>query len=443
MKANPQAKFERVVITGMGCVSPFGTGANRFWQSLVEGKNGIKAVEHLPLSGEIVSIAASTPSLQQAIKQHPDLSQYTSLDASVQGFFLAVDEAVQQAQLDLSAPEHRQTACMIADRTYSPANDMAAFLPHLRQALAEGELSPASYWQQMTQCAELAKRKQVKEFESINHFTARYYGLTGPHLSIGTACASGNNAIGEAFEKIRRGRLNAALAGGAYDFDINAMIGFTRIGALSQNPDPESACAPFSRTRSGFVMGSGCAVLVLESLSSAQARGAHILAEVTGYASYSDGYRATDPDPEASGASRTLSGALAVAGLAPEQISYINAHGTSTQMNDKIESLAIKKVFQQAAYQVPISSTKSMIGHGIMAAGALEAVACIQSIRSQMIHGTRNYQDADPELDLDYVPETSRDLKVTHVLSNNFGFGGQNASVIFSAYQGEQHETHC
>ncbi|RJG50438.1 beta-ketoacyl-[acyl-carrier-protein] synthase family protein [Motilimonas pumila] len=442
MNNNKQAPFERVVITGMGCVSPFGTGATQLWQSLLQGENGIKAVQHLPLSGDIVAIAASRPCLQQAIKRHPNLSQYTSLDASVQGFFLAVEEAVQQAELDLFTPEYRHTACMIADRTYSPANDMAAFLPHLRHAQSEGAFSPSAYWQQLTQCDQLAQRKQVSEFESINHFTARYYGLTGPHLSIGTACASGNNAIGEAFEKIRRGKIRTALAGGAYDFDINAMIGFTRIGALSQNPDPETACAPFSQTRSGFVMGSGCAVLVIESLSCALARGATILAEVTGYASFSDGYRATDPDPEASGASRTLRGALAVAGLDPEQISYINAHGTSTQMNDKIESLAIKKVFQQAAYKVPISSTKSMIGHGIMAAGAIEAVACIQSIRSQMIHGTRNYQQADPELDLDYVPETSRDLKVEHVLSNNFGFGGQNASVIFSAYSGAQHETH-
>lgn len=429
--------MQRVVITGMGAVSPFGTGTEVLWQALLAGKNGIQKLTHLPVHGDIVGIAAPLPNIQAMIATMPKLAAISTQDPSIKTFFLAVHEAITQAQLNISQLDLSRLGCMIADRPFSPTSLMADYLTPISQSMTNGDLdslSPAQYWQALQQNATLKQCYAVDDRDSLNHFIARYYQLTGPAVSIGTACASSNNAIGEAFEHIRRGRLDCALAGGAYDFDLNSMVGFTRIGALTAHRDPDTACRPFDAKRSGFVMGSGCGVLVLESLEHAQARGAHILAEVTGYASYSDGYRATDPDPSGLGAQRTLRAALACAQLQPEHIGYINAHGTSTQMNDKTETNAIKAVFGEHAYTVPISSTKSMIGHGIMAAGALEAVACVNALRDQVIHGTRNYQDADPALDLDYVPEISRAIKVEHVLSNNFGFGGQNASVIFSRF---------
>lgn len=426
--------MKRVVVTGMGAVSAFGAGSENLWQSLLAGENGVRSINHLPVSGDIVSIAATMPSMEEHILANKKLASISTADPSIKKFFLAIEEAVTQSGIDFSDPNYQDTACMIADRPYSATMDVDIYLPTFAKATSNGEVDLEAWLRELRQCPALAARTQVDDTDSINHFTSRYYDLTGPSLSVGTACASGNNAIGEAFEKIRRGRMTSAIVGGAYDFDLNAMIGFTRIGALTTNPDIDTACRPFDAERSGFVMGSGCGVLILEELESAQKRGANILAEVTGYGSYTDGYRATDPDPEGRAACRTLAGALHTAGLKPEQIDYINAHGTSTKMNDKTETNAIKKVFGEHAYNVPVSSTKSMIGHGIMAAGALEAIACINAMRDGVIHGTRNYQTPDPELDLDYVAEGKRELEVRHAMSNNFGFGGQNATVIFSKF---------
>lgn len=426
--------MKRVVVTGMGAVSAFGAGSETLWQALLTGENGIKPVQQFPLKGDIVAIAASMPELSQEIAANQKLANTETEDPAIRKFFLAVEEAVNQSGINFDDPVYQESACMIADRPYSPTLDVDTYIKDYALACPDGNTDLDRWLAQLRRSPEMYQRADLDDVDSINHFAARYYNLTGPSLSIGTACASGNNAIGEAFEKIRRGRLTSAIVGGAYDFDVNTMIGFTRIGALTTNPDPDSACSPFDAKRSGFVMGSGCGVLILEELESAQRRGAKILAEVTGYGSFTDGYRATDPDPEGRAAYRTLVGALETAGLNPEQISYINAHGTSTKMNDKTETTAIKKVFCEHAYEIPVSSTKSMIGHGIMAAGTLEAVACINAIRDNMIHGTRNYQNVDSELDLDYVGEGARAMQVDHVMSNNFGFGGQNATVIFSRF---------
>jgi 3-oxoacyl-[acyl-carrier-protein] synthase II len=255
-------------------------------------------------------------------------------------------------------------------------------------------------------------------------------------LSLSTACASSSSTIGEALIRIRRGEIDSAIVGGAYNFDLHAMVGFTRLGALTTNPDPEYACRPFDADRSGFVMGSGCGILVLEELESARRRGAAILSEVTGYGACGDAFRATDPDPDANGIVRTIQACLASAQIGPDQVDYINAHGTSTKMNDFIETVGIKRVFGERARAIPVSSTKSMIGHSIMAAGALEGIASIKSIRTGIIHPTHNWQKGDPEMDLDYVPGAAREKSVRHVLSNNFGFGGQNVSLLFSAFSG-------
>ncbi|MFO6423450.1 beta-ketoacyl-[acyl-carrier-protein] synthase family protein [Motilimonas sp. KMU-193] len=441
MKSMNQSPKERVVITGLGAVSPFGAGAEYLWQNLLQGNNGLSTIRHLPIAGDIVAIAGSIPDVSSAIDADSKLKAMASLDTSIPKFFLAAKEAICQSGLDVASITAQRLACMVADRPFSPTSIMALYLASLTKAAPSkqlADLDASSYWQALQANAALRQYYQAPEQDSLNHFIARYYQLSGPLLSIGTACASGNNAIGEAFLKIQHGELDCAIAGGAYDFDMNSMVGFTRIGALTPHRDPDTACRPFDLNRSGFVMGSGCGILVLESLSHATARRATILAEVSGYASYSDGYRATDPDPSGLGARRTLKGALDCAGLKPEQIGYINAHGTSTKMNDRTETNAIKAVLGEHAYQVPISSTKSMIGHGIMAAGALEAIACVNALRDNMIHGTRNYQTPDPELDLDYVAETHRALRFDHALSNNFGFGGQNATVIFSRFMAKE-----
>jgi 3-oxoacyl-[acyl-carrier-protein] synthase II len=213
------------------------------------------------------------------------------------------------------------------------------------------------------------------------------------------------------------------------------MIGFTRLGALTANPDPETACRPFDKRRDGFVMGSGCGILIIESLESAKKRHANILGEIVGYSSLSDAYRSTDPDPEAKAATLTIKRCIEMANVNINEIGYINAHGTSTKMNDLTETIAIKNVFGKNAYSVPVSSTKSMIGHSIMAAAAIEGIVCLKSINEGIIHPTRNWKERDAELDLDYVPEKPREACIDYALSNSFGFGGQNSSVLFAKYK--------
>ncbi|WP_052772041.1 beta-ketoacyl synthase N-terminal-like domain-containing protein [Vibrio mexicanus] len=290
--------MKRVVVTGMGAVSAFGSGSETLWQALLAGENGIKSVQQFPLKGDIVAIAASMPELSQEIAANKKLANTDTEDPAIRKFFLAVEEAVNQSGINFDDPVYQESACMIADRPYSPTLDVDTYIKDYALACPDGNTDLDRWLAQLKRSPEMYKRAALDDVDSINHFAARYYNLTGPSLSIGTACASGNNAIGEAFEKIRRGRLTSAIVGGAYDFDVNTMIGFTRIGALTTNPDPDSACSPFDAKRSGFVMGSGCGVLILEELESAQRRGAKILAEVTGYGSFTDGYRATDPDPE-------------------------------------------------------------------------------------------------------------------------------------------------
>jgi 3-oxoacyl-[acyl-carrier-protein] synthase II len=259
-------------------------------------------------------------------------------------------------------------------------------------------------------------------------------GLRGPNMALATACASGANAIGEAAEMIRRGDADVMLAGGAEASIVPvAMAALNVMGALStRNEAPQQASRPFDRQRDGFVMGEGSGMLVLESLDHALARKAPILAELSGYGTSNDAYHISAPAENGAGAALSMRWALEDAGLSPEQIDYINAHGTSTPLNDKSETQAIKSVFGEAAYSIPISSTKSMTGHLLGASGALEAVICVQVLRDQILPPTINYEHPDPECDLDYVPNQARPHSVRHVMSNSFGFGGHNATLIFS-----------
>jgi 3-oxoacyl-[acyl-carrier-protein] synthase II len=267
--------------------------------------------------------------------------------------------------------------------------------------------------------------------------TAINLGVRGPNMAVVSACASGTNAVGEAAEIIRRGHADAMLAGGSEAVIVTiAMAGLTVMGALScRNDEPERASRPFDLNRDGFVMGEGAAMVMLESLEHAQARGAHILAEVSGYGATNDAYHVSAPAENGAGAALCMKNALDDADLGVTDIHYINAHGTGTPLNDKSETRAIKTVFGEHAYQIPVSSTKSMTGHLLGAAGALEVVICVKTLHDSILPPTTNYETPDPDCDLDYVPNTPRPASVKHIMSNSFGFGGHNATIILSSVQ--------
>jgi 3-oxoacyl-[acyl-carrier-protein] synthase II len=267
---------------------------------------------------------------------------------------------------------------------------------------------------------------------------ASLFNAQGPNLNCLTACAASSQAIGEASEIIRRGDADAMLSGGAHSMiHPFGVTGFNLLTALStRNDSPEKASRPFDRDRDGFVLGEGAGMLVLEELEHAKARGAHIYGEVVGYGSSADAFRITDIHPEGRGATMCMKMAIRDARLNPEEIDYINAHGTSTEVNDKVETMAIRQALAESAYKVPVSSIKSMMGHLIAAAGSVEAIVCLLTIRDGVLPPTVNYENPDPECDLDYVPNQAREARVRRALSNSFGFGGQNVSLVFSEFNG-------
>jgi 3-oxoacyl-[acyl-carrier-protein] synthase II len=267
---------------------------------------------------------------------------------------------------------------------------------------------------------------------------AAMFNAQGPNANCLTACAASSQAIGEATEIIRLGEADVMLSGGAHSMiHPFGLTGFNLLTALStHNEDPQGASRPFDKNRDGFVLGEGAGMLILEELEHARARGAQIYGEVVGYGSTADAYRITDIHPEGRGATGCIRMALADAKLNPEDVQYVNAHGTSTEVNDKVETAAIKQSFGEQAYKTPVSSTKSMMGHLIAAAGSAEAIVCLLAIRDSLLPPTTNYEEPDPECDLDYVPNAARPARVTNALSNSFGFGGQNISLVFSAFKG-------
>jgi 3-oxoacyl-[acyl-carrier-protein] synthase II len=283
-----------------------------------------------------------------------------------------------------------------------------------------------------------AGRESEQELHTTAAHLAAHFGLEGPNFNCLTACAASSQAVGEAAEQIRYGDADAMLAGGAHSMiHPFGVTGFNLLTALStRNDAPERASRPFDLTRDGFVLGEGAGMLVLEELGHARRRGATVYAELTGYGSTADAFRVTDSHPDGRGAIACMRGALRDSGLPLDAIDYINAHGTSTQVNDRAETLAIKQVFGEQAYRIPVSSSKSMIGHLIAAAGAVELITCVEALRRGVIPPTINYETPDPDCDLDYVPNTAREKRLRHALSNSFGFGGQNISLIVSRFTG-------
>jgi 3-oxoacyl-[acyl-carrier-protein] synthase II len=406
----------RVVITGMGAMTPLGESVDEYWDSLVNGKSGIGPMtlcdaSSFPsrISGEVTGF---NPDDYINRREHRRMARFSQMAVA------AAAAAIEDAGLNLSKEDSDRIGVVMGNGNggFPTTEDNARIL------VRRGGMRMSPFFIPMI----------LPNMAAAN--VSRIYGLKGYTSTVITACAAGTQAIGEAAVALQRGVADVILGGGC-EAGISqlGLGGFNVIKALSrQNEEPEKASRPFDAKRDGFVPSEGAAVLVMETFEHAVARGADILAEVTGYGVSSDAFHSVQPDEDGTGAARAIRWAIEDAELEPSDVSYINAHGTSTPKNDLVETLAIKLAFGDDAYNVPISSTKSMIGHALGGAGAIEGVACVKSIQQGIIHPTINYEHLDPKCDLDYVPNEARQIDVTHVLSNSFGFGGQNACVMFS-----------
>jgi 3-oxoacyl-[acyl-carrier-protein] synthase II len=409
---------KRVVITGMGCVSPLGNDVESLWNSIKAGKSGASYITRYETQNFESKIAAEVKGFDGAALFGG--REARRMDLFSQYAVAAAGQAIENAGLVIT-PDNRDRIGVVIG---SGIGGIGTLFEQTKVFLERGPSRVSPFLVPMM----LA--------DTGPGMVAIHYGLRGPNMAVVTACATGTNALGEAAELIRRGQADAVLAGGSEAAIVPvAMAGLSVMNALTKrNHDPESASRPFDRERDGFLMGEGAAVLLLESLDHALQRGAAVLAELSGYAATNDAYHISAPAENGSGAAACMELALANAGLEMDQIDYINAHGTSTQLNDKSETAAIKTVFGEQAYQIPVSSTKSMTGHLLGATGALEAVICVRALHDGFIPPTINYENPDPLCDLDYVPNRGRSARLDHIMSNSFGFGGHNATIIISRY---------
>ena len=411
--------MRRVVVTGLGCITPVGNNVKDTWESLVSGKSGAGMITHFDASRHKTKFAAEVKGFDPAAlfgtRDARKMDRFTQLATA------ATMEALEQSGLKID-DSNRDRVGVVTGTGIGGIGTLMEQAEILRERGPE-RVSPFLVPMMIS--------------DSAPGMLAIRFGVRGPNMAIATACASGNNAIGEATEMIRRGAADAMIAGGSEAALVSvAMAGMNVMTALStRNEDPQTASRPFDKDRDGFLMGEGAGILILESLESAQARGAVILAEVSGYGTSDDAHHISAPAENGAGAAISMKIALEDAELTINDIEYINAHGTSTPLNDKSETAAIKTVFGEQAYQIPVSSTKSMTGHLLGASGAVEAVFSVLAIREGILPPTINYQTPDPECDLDYVPNQARKVSPKHVMSNSFGFGGHNATLVISRYE--------
>ncbi len=409
----------RVVITGMGAITPLGNSVSEFWQGCLEGRSGIGPVTQFDATGYPSRIGGEVRGFDP--QDHMERRDARRMSRFSQFAVAATRQAIQQAELDLEEEDRARvgvllgngiggiTDCEAAVHTIRDKGGLRIdpfFLPKMLPNMAAAQLS-------------------------------LIYGVKGYSNTVITACAAGTQAMGDALDVIRAGRADVVLSGGTEAaLSELGLCGFAVIKALStRNDEPEKASRPFDAERDGFVASEGAAIFVLESLEHAQRRNAPILVELAGYGACNDAFHLVAPCADGEGAVRAMQWALEDAGVSPDEVDYINAHGTSTKLNDVAETVAIKKALGEVAYRVPISATKSMVGHPFGAAGALESVASVQSVCTGMIHPTINYEHPDPECDLDYVPNEPRRADVRVVLKNSFGFGGQNACLVFKRFE--------
>jgi len=412
-------KRARVVITGMGALTPLGLTVEETWEGLVAGRSGIGYLTRIDTTDFPIKIGGEVrgfdPSRYMNFKEARRMELFSQFAVAATGM------ALEDAGLVIGETNAPQAGVLIGTAVGGVGATEEACL---RYFVEKKRVSPFYL---------------VSMIPNIAAFhVARLYGLEGYNSTITTACAAGTQAVGEAAEVIRRGAAQVMIAGGTESADsVLGMAGFVSMRVLStRNDDPQGASRPFDKDRDGLVASEGCGILILENLRHALRRGARIYAEVLGYSATSDAYHMAQPDPEAKGATRAMRWAIADAGLRPEDIDYINAHGTSTVLGDIMETLAIKKALGEHAYRVAISSTKSMIGHLFGGAGAVEAIAIALTIYHGVTHPTINYHTPDPQCDLDYVPNVARQAGVRIALSNSFGLGGQDACLVLGRYEG-------
>jgi len=408
----------RVVITGLGAITPVGNDVETMWQALITGSSGVGPITHFDPTPFETKFAAEVKGFDAvALFGRKDARR---MDRFAQFAVAAAGQALADAHLSVTPENAPRIGCIFGSGIGGVSTILAE--ADVMREKGVGRVSPFLVPMMLPDTAP----GQI----------AIQYGLKGPNMTIATACASSANAIGEATETIRRGAADAILAGGAEAGIIPlALAGFIVMTAVSRRNDaPQKASRPFDANRDGFVVGEGGAALLLENLDHAKARGAHIYAEVLGYGASADAYHITAPQETGEGAARAMRLALAQAKLEPQALGYLNAHGTSTQLNDKSETAAIKQVFGPAAFQVPISSTKSMTGHLLGAAGALEAIVCVKALQNGLLPPTINYETPDPACDLDYVPNAARRVPIRTAMSNSFGFGGHNACLVFGKH---------
>lgn len=407
----------RVVITGMGAVTPIGNDVESFWNNSKIGKLGIDFIKSIDTDNLDVKIAGELKDFNPEIVIGK--KEVKRLDKFAQYALVAAQEAIDNSGLDLEKIDKDRFGVFVGSGIGGFTTEENGF----RSLFDKGPKKVSPLFIPMAIINLAAGNIAIK-------FDAR-----GMCTSVVTACATGTNNIGDAFRSIKHGYSDIILAGGS-EAPITAMAiaGFNNMRALNSLNNPERASIPFDKERSGFVMGEGAGILVMESLEHAEARGANILAEIVGYGSTCDAYHITSPDPEGKGATRSMEDAIKEAGINKNEVSYINAHGTSTPYNDKFETIAIKKVFGEDAYKIPISSTKSMTGHLLGAAGAIESIVCIKSLQEGFITPTIGYKVCDEELDLDYVANVGKVAELQYALTNSLGFGGHNASLLFKKW---------
>ena len=410
---------ERVVVTGMGVISCVGQTVNKFWNNLIEGNSGIGNLSQVNTDGYSCKIGGEINNFEP--NDYMDKKEAKRMARFSQFAVAASLEAISSADLDFNKIDLDQ---------------IGVFLGTGSGGLPETEKEDLMMFQKnKNTISPLYVPKMLPNMASSN--VSRLFNLQGYLNTVTTACAAGTQAIGEAYHVIKRGDADIMLTGGSEaPFCQTSLGGFCNMHALtSQNNNPKTASKPFDKKRDGFVPSEGAGILILESLSSAKKRGVEPLAEILSYSSTSDANHLVQPHLDGRGAAKAMKKALVNANLEPSSIDYINSHGTSTPINDKAETIAIKEVFKEHASALSINSTKSIIGHSSGASGAMEAIACVKSIQSNKIHPTINLNDKDPDCDLDYTPNISKSLNIENALSNSFGFGGQNACLIFSKFK--------
>jgi 3-oxoacyl-[acyl-carrier-protein] synthase II len=410
----------RVVITGMGAVTPIGNDVNSFWNNIKEGTCGIDVIKSFDISGYKCKLGAEVKDFDATVAI--DKREARKMDKYCQYAMVAADEAIKSSGLDLEAIDRERLAVIVG----SGIGGLSTIEQEHAKLTEKGPGRVSPFLIPMIISNIAAGNIAIK------------YGAKGMCTSVVTACATGTNAIGDAFHLIQDGRADMVIAGGAEgSITPLALAGFASLTALSKSEDPLRASIPFDKERDGFIMGEGAGIVILESLEHAEKRNAKIYAEMKGYGATCDAYHITSPSPDGEGAARAMVMALKDGDVKAEEVSYINAHGTSTPYNDKFETAAIKSAFGEYAYKIPVSSTKSMTGHLLGAAGAIEAIVCAKALEDGFVPATIGYKVPDEDCDLDCVPNVGRNEELKYAMSNSLGFGGHNATILLKKWDGK------